>query len=228
MTHFHLNSFRFTIRFFHSTFSFSHLFFVTWINIILFLFEILPFDRINLPSLLVTSFHLNYPFFTLTLVCNPFHGRYLSSNSITSIPSGAFSGLTALNTLWGKGLLYLCVDRLCFLVWNPLIVYNCFRVLCTCSCIISCESPELILLYKFSCFLFSFLEIFKNLFLLSPLHNIWAMFPSLSHHRPVILSMIEISLSMPSPIFLVALSPAWRRWIRCEGGGCILPLCKSI
>ena len=61
------------------------------------------------PSLLVTAFHSSYVFLPLTLVCNPFHGRYLSCNSITSIPSGAFTGLTALNTLWGKGV----VSHLC-------------------------------------------------------------------------------------------------------------------
>ena len=61
-----------------------------------------PSDGI-FPSLLVTAFHSNYIFLPLTLVYNPFHGRYLSYNSITSIPSGAFTGLTALNTLWGRG-----------------------------------------------------------------------------------------------------------------------------
>ena len=67
-----------------------------------------PSDGI-FPSLLVTAFHSSYVFLPLTLVCNPFHGRYLSCNSITSIPSGAFTGLTALNTLWGKGV----VSHLC-------------------------------------------------------------------------------------------------------------------
>ena len=79
---------------------------------------ILSYSRFNLvffrsdgifPSLLVTAFHSSYVFLPLTLVCNPFHGRYLSCNSITSIPSGAFTGLTALNTLWGKGV----VSHLC-------------------------------------------------------------------------------------------------------------------
>ena len=61
------------------------------------------------PSLLVTAFHSSYVFLPLTLVCNPFHGRSLSYNAITSIPSGALTGLTALNTLWGKGVvLHLC------------------------------------------------------------------------------------------------------------------------
>ena len=51
------------------------------------------------------------------LVSNLFHDRALSSNAITSIPSGAFTGLTALQQLWGRGgLLYLCVDRLCYLL----------------------------------------------------------------------------------------------------------------
>ena len=47
-----------------------------------------------------------YPFnrsFPHTLVTNAFHGRNLFNNAITSIPSGAFTGLTALFFLWGRG-----------------------------------------------------------------------------------------------------------------------------
>ena len=40
---------------------------------------------------------------SLNLVSNSLHDRYLYSNAITSIPSGAFTGLTALTWLWGKG-----------------------------------------------------------------------------------------------------------------------------
>ena len=83
---------------------------------------ILSYSRFNLvffpsdgifPSLLVTAFHSSYVFLPLTLVCNPFHGRYLSFNSITSIPSDAFTGLTALYYLWGSGFVMpLCVSNL--------------------------------------------------------------------------------------------------------------------
>ena len=95
---------------------------------------ILSYSRFNLvffrsdgvfPSLLVTAFHSSYVFLPLTLVCNPFQGRYISCNSITSITSGAFTGLTALNTLWGRGVVYICVDQLCSLVvWNSFIVLD--------------------------------------------------------------------------------------------------------
>jgi hypothetical protein len=176
MTHFLLNSFRFTIRFFHSILSFFYSFFVTLINIILLLFEILPFDRINLPSLLVTSFHLNYPLFTLTMVCNPFHGRYLSSNSITSIPSGGFTGLTALNTLWGRRVvLHLCGS----IVFSCILEFlHCFRYVCSHMGIFS-MGPLWINITIFSpLIIISFLE--KNL-LLSPAHNLWAVFPFLAN-----------------------------------------------
>ena len=43
------------------------------------------------------------PPLTHTLVSKPLHGRYLNYNAITSIPSGAFTGLTALQYLWGRG-----------------------------------------------------------------------------------------------------------------------------
>ena len=77
----------------------------------------------NTSSPLASSFSKNCLSLPRTLVSNPFHGRGLYFNALTSIHSGAFTSLTALQELWGRELNMACMDWLCFqAVYNPLFV----------------------------------------------------------------------------------------------------------
>ena len=153
-------------------------------------------------------------------ISNPFHGRLLDNNAITSIPSGAFTGLSALYNLWGRGILWLCGDRFCYLViYNPLIVWksvfqismfavvyflvNCSNLMEWCFALVSFHSRS----YK-TCLSSGHFILFTLYFLSSLTH--WSLN----------LSMADISIPMQSPASTAAPSPAWPRWILCEGGGC--------
>ena len=77
----------------------------------------------NTSSPLASSFSKNCLSHPRTLVSNPFHGRGLYFNALTSIHSGAFTSLAALQELWGRELFMACMDWLCFqAVYNPLSV----------------------------------------------------------------------------------------------------------
>ena len=78
------------------------------------------------------AFDLSLPH-SHTLVFNPFHDRYLNNNYITSIPSGAFTGLTALYTLWERGAVVTFCGSIVFISSIELhnFLWVCLRAACS-------------------------------------------------------------------------------------------------
>ena len=109
-----------------------------------------------------------------TLISKPFHGRSLSSNSINSIPSGAFTGLTALQNLWGRCYGFAWINCIIQYVIIPSLSGRvCFRFLCFHSDIYFPLTYSHLMQWCFALVSLSFLEIAKHFFHLSPLPKLY-------------------------------------------------------
>ena len=121
--------------------------------------------------------------FSHTLASYHFHGRYLYSNKLTNIPSGAFTGLTALQKLWERGsYTFLWIDCVIYCFGIPSLSERvCFRLVRSRNGILLWLGLNVIVMLFFAYVCFSFVEIANVFHLLSFLQKIWPISPWLSH-----------------------------------------------
>ena len=186
--------------------------------------DFFPWERRNIsPPLLFIPYELLLSPYHIHWSLIVFHDRWLGTNGLTSIPSGAFTGLTALSTLWGRVLLWFRCGWI--MLSSFLKPPRCMQKSVSEICLISTFLWLILeLISWFALVAICFLEIAKIVFLLfSPLYTICRFLTPT--HCSLILSVADRLEVMQWPASLRVSSSAWQRWKLCEWGCCYAFVC---